>query len=282
MVNGISSMSTASLYQARQNIFNQIDTNTDGSIDKTEMSELLQTNNTEIVDDIFSKLDTNQDSLISQIEAESGMAKLEQEMKNGEGGMQAAGGQPPPPAEEVFDSADTNKDGVVSQAELAAVMGQSEEEIAGIFSQVDTDGDGLISRAEDDAWLEKMGNAAEPDSSLAVAGNAEDTGQGIFAKADANGDGSVSKDELAAVIGKDVDSLFAMIDTDKDGLISQSEDEAWLEKSGDQAGETQTSADRTAEAGSSTEDWKTTMFLALLKGFTASAGASSESTSLYA
>jgi Ca2+-binding EF-hand superfamily protein len=351
MVSGISSSSAASILEMWQNMLNKADTNSDGSVDETELTTVLQQNTSSAVSDIFSQLDTNQDNLISQIESNSGLAKLEQEMKNGGAGMSAVGGQPPPPPEKVFDTADTNEDGVVSKDELSAVMGQNGGNIDEIFSKVDTDGDGLISRAEDDAWLAQMENQTGQNSPLAGAGNAgqgifdkadtdsdgsvskdelaavigkdvdslfgkidtdgdglisraEDdawlaqmenqtgqnsplagagnAGQGIFETADTDGDGSVSKDELAAVIGKDVDSLFGKIDTDGDGLISQSEDAAWRETMGAQTNTTEASASGTGSASSSADSWQSMMFFALLKGFTAAAGASSESTSLYA
>jgi Ca2+-binding EF-hand superfamily protein len=155
MVNGISSFSSASILEMWQKMFNKTDTNSDGSIDKTEMSTLLQQNTSSVVDDIFSQLDTNQDNLISQIESNSGLAKLEQEMKNGGAGMSAMSGMPPPP-EKVFETADTDKDGFVSKDELSAVMGKNGGDIDKLFSKVDTDGDGLISRTEDETFRKQM------------------------------------------------------------------------------------------------------------------------------
>ncbi|MCE5262385.1 MAG: EF-hand domain-containing protein [Deltaproteobacteria bacterium] len=162
MVSGISSSSTfnaAALSEMWQKMFNKIDTKGDGSIDKTEMTTFLQQNNTQdissFVDEVFSNLDTNQDDLISQIESNSVLAKLEHEKKGGGTHMAAMSGMPPAP-EKVFDTADTNKDGVVSKDELAAVIGQSAEDIDEIFSKVDTDGDGLISRTEDETFREQM------------------------------------------------------------------------------------------------------------------------------
>ena len=161
MASGISSsssFSTASLSEMRQKMFNKIDTNGDGSIDKTEMSALLQQNTSQdtssLVDKIFSKQDTDQNGLISQIESNSAMEKLGQEMKKG-GGISATSGMPPSP-DKVFDTADTNKDGFVSKDELAAVMGQNGNNIDKLFSKIDTDGDGLISRTEDETFRKQM------------------------------------------------------------------------------------------------------------------------------
>lgn len=157
MISGINSFSTASLSEMRQKMFNQIDTNGDGSIDKTEMSAMIQQNTTTLVDDIFGKVDTDQNGLISQIESDSGLAKLGQETKK-DGGIWGVSGRPhhPPPPEKVFDAADTNKDGVVSKEELSAIMGQNGGNIDDLFSKVDTDSDGLISRAEDETFRKQM------------------------------------------------------------------------------------------------------------------------------
>jgi Ca2+-binding EF-hand superfamily protein len=155
MVSGISSCNVASLSEMRQKMFSKIDTNGDGSIDKNEMATLIQQNTSSLVDDMFSKMDTDKDNLISQIESNSGLAKLGQEMKKSGAGMSGMSGPPPPPPEQVFDTADTNKDGVVSKDELSAVMGSKGGDIDKLFSEVDTDGDGLISRTEDEAFRAK-------------------------------------------------------------------------------------------------------------------------------
>lgn len=156
-INGFGSFQAASLSEMRQTMFNMIDQNGDGSIDKSELTALSQQNGSDLVDEIFSKVDTNQDDLISKIEFDASLAKMEQQMKNGDSGMSALSGMPPPPPpENVFDTADTNDDGFVSKDELTAVMGQNGNNIDKIFSQVDTDGDGLISKTEDESFHEKM------------------------------------------------------------------------------------------------------------------------------
>ena len=155
MVSGISgfgSCNAASLSAMRQKMFNQIDSNGDGSIDKSELSALSGQKASSLVDEIFGKMDTDQDSLVSMIEFDSSLAKLEQQMKNGGSGMSGMSGMPPPP-DKVFDTADANGDGSVTQDELTAVLGQRG---ADVFSQVDTDGDGKISRTEDEAFRAKM------------------------------------------------------------------------------------------------------------------------------
>jgi Ca2+-binding EF-hand superfamily protein len=144
MVSGISNGSPASLSEIGKQIFSQIDANGDGSIAKTEIVDLIQQNLTTIVDGIFNNFDADQDGVINQIENDSGLAKLGQEMKNISGILAASGS---PPLEEVFDTADTNKDGIVSKEELAALI-QNGGIIDKLFSKVDTNGDEFISLTE--------------------------------------------------------------------------------------------------------------------------------------
>ncbi|MDP1991690.1 MAG: EF-hand domain-containing protein [Syntrophales bacterium] len=147
MVSGISNYSTASLSDIGKQIFSKVDTNGDGAIAKTEIVDLIQQNMDTIVNGIFGNFDTDQDGIISQIESDSGIAKLGQEMKN-IGGILAASGSPnSAPPEKVFDTADTNKDGVVSKEELAA-LAQNGSYIDKLFSKVDNNSDGLISPTE--------------------------------------------------------------------------------------------------------------------------------------
>lgn len=162
MINGISSRA-ASLAEMRQAMFNKIDTSGDGSIDKSEITALIEQNTSTLVEGLFGTLDSDEDGLISQIESDSGLAKLGQQMKHGGAGMSGISGtQPPPPPEKVFDTADVNEDGVVSKDELSAVMGQNGGNIDELFSKVDTDGDGVISRAEDETFRQQMTERMPP------------------------------------------------------------------------------------------------------------------------
>ncbi len=176
MISGLSSMSSASITEMRQQMFNQIDTNQDGSIDKSEIASLIQESSSKLVNSFFSNLDGDQDDLVSAIEFESGMAKLEQQMKQAGGAAGASGmSASPPPPDKVFDAADTNKDGIVTKDELAAVVGQNGGNLDELFSQVDTDRDGSITRAEDDAFLTQMDARKEQAN---AADSSTDTGIG--------------------------------------------------------------------------------------------------------
>jgi Ca2+-binding EF-hand superfamily protein len=127
MVSGIissSSFSTASISEMMQQVCDKIDTNSDGSIDETEMSSLIKLATSSLVDAIFSKQDAGpeigQESLISLIESNSGLAKLGQEIKGGDD-LSAASGTLQP-IEKVFDTFDTNDIGGFSQIWLSGIL----------------------------------------------------------------------------------------------------------------------------------------------------------------
>lgn len=275
MVSGVSSFSSstaASLAEMRQKMFNSVDTNSDGSIDKTEMSALFQQDTTSIVDSLFSGLDANQDDLISMIESDAGLAKLGKSIKNSGDGMKGMAGMPPP--DKVFDTADVDGDGSMTKEELAAVIGDGSA--SQLFGKIETDGDGLISRAEDDTFLGSMAGA----SGMRPPPPPQDK---VFDTADTNKDGTVSKEELAAVMGTGkIDQLFSKIDTDGDKLISRTEDEAFRKNmTGEMQNNTSAKSDLN-NINDFVEDWQSKMFEALLNGLNAAASSSQESTSLYA
>ncbi len=163
MVSGISSSSN-SISEMWQQMFSKIDTDSDGSISNSEISALFDENSSDLASDLVSTLDTDQDSLISSMEFNSGLAQLNQEMKQGMGGMEGASGMgtasPPPPPDQVFDTADANEDGVVTEDELASVIGSDGTDIESLFEQIDTDGDGSITRTEDETFREQMAEMA--------------------------------------------------------------------------------------------------------------------------
>jgi Ca2+-binding EF-hand superfamily protein len=157
MVSGISSpssFSSISSSEMMQKIINTIDTNSDGSIDESEMSTLIKEATSSLLDLIFRKQDIDEDSASSLIESNSDLAKLGQEMKNGDDISALSGTLLY--SEKVFDTADTNQDGVVSKDELSAVTGKNGDDIDDLFVKVDTNGDGIISRTEDEAFRTEM------------------------------------------------------------------------------------------------------------------------------
>ncbi|NPU83883.1 MAG: EF-hand domain-containing protein [Syntrophaceae bacterium] len=150
MVSGISSSGSSSIYELRQQMFRRIGSNEGGSSGKSGMAGYAGESSSMSAGALSSSLGTDQSGLIGMLENDSGLAKMDQQMKGG--GMSA----PPPPPGEVFDTADADGDGYVTEDELTAVLGDGGGDISELFSRVDTDGDGLISEAEDEAFRESM------------------------------------------------------------------------------------------------------------------------------
>jgi Ca2+-binding EF-hand superfamily protein len=275
MVSGVSSFSSnaaASLAEMRQKMFKSVDTNSDGSIDKTEMSTLFQQSTSSLVDSLFGSLDANQDDLISMIESDSGLAKLGHSIKNSGDGMAGPAGMPPP--DKVFDTADADGDGSMTKEELAAVIGDGSADE--LFGKIDTDGDGLISRTEDETFRASMAGA----SGMQAPPPPPDK---VFDTADTNQDGIVTKEELAAVMGSgNIDKMFSKIDADGDGAISRSEDETFRNKMTEEMQNNSSAKSDLNNINNFVQDWQSKMFEALLSGLNAAASSSQESTSLYA
>jgi Ca2+-binding EF-hand superfamily protein len=138
-----------------QTLFNKIDQNGDGSIDKTEM-ESIRSKNGPSVEDIFTKLDSDQDGVIGKNEYEEALSKIRTQQPPG---PPPTGNMGPPSPEEIFTKMDQDGDGSISKGELKSAMAQMSPNgpsVDEIFGEADTDNDGVISRSESDAHLEKM------------------------------------------------------------------------------------------------------------------------------
>jgi len=128
------------------------------------------------------------------------------------GGGQGGGMRQPPGVDEIFAREDKNEDGLISQDEFG---GPAEH-----FSGFDTDGDGYLTREEVTASLQ---NPPDRNGGGQGRGNGPRPGQDgppelDFTTLDANGDGMVSTEEFTGPT-----ELFALIDTDEDGVITEAE-----------------------------------------------------------
>jgi Ca2+-binding EF-hand superfamily protein len=114
-------------------LFGQLDSNSDGSVSKSELEAAFQsvasangtdaTAATQQADDLFSKLDTDGDGSVSQSEVEQAMKPHGHHHHHHHGGgASAANGAS---ADAPFAQLDANGDGSISKSEFAAATGQS-------------------------------------------------------------------------------------------------------------------------------------------------------------
>jgi len=157
MINGINSsnslMGQLNMTSARpkpEEMFAKIDSNGDGSIDRTEMqsfSEQISNQDGDAIDisQMFAEIDTDGDGAISQDEF---LAAKPPAPPQGMGP-----GEPPDP-EKMFGDMDINGDGSITKDEMKSFMekmpahGGQTPDIDKMFSETDTDGDGKISKEE--------------------------------------------------------------------------------------------------------------------------------------
>lgn len=258
MISGISSNKMSDLFslsQLWQNMFNKIDTNSDGSIDKTELQAAAPKKSFGMNEILNSG--TNQNAVISTDETNTDSANFEQYTGVNDFAMNMGriGGPPPPPmniqdgeesSNDLFSLLDSNGDGMIDQTELQAFGDQTGIDTNTIFSAIDTDGDDLISQSEFDTFLNSIREQIQEGFSPDGFQNAPklpdiDT---IFSGIDTDGDGLISQSEFVASLESmqeqvqenfspdsfqnapqlpDINTIFSGIDTNSDGLISQSE-----------------------------------------------------------
>ena len=146
--------------------------------------------------------------------------------------------QPP-----TFSSLDKDASGGITLEELTSggpggtSDSKSTERAKKLFTAMDADKSGTISSDEKDAFDEKLEtqrSAMQFVAQLLGSGQAP-SNEDIFAATDTDGDGSVSlaefSDSEAAedVSSDDLSKLFALIDSDESGAISESESSSFLE-----------------------------------------------------
>jgi Ca2+-binding EF-hand superfamily protein len=157
-INGFTSSTSASAMSRRhEEMFTQMDTNGDGSIDKAEFTAFgqqmaNQVNGPDRSEEIFSEIDANSDGSVDKAEFTAFGEKM------------AARAKPQDNSEDIFSQIDTNGDGTISQAEFTAFGQQMADKVGDsdkseeIFALMDTDGDGLISKAEAEAGRARIEN----------------------------------------------------------------------------------------------------------------------------
>jgi Ca2+-binding EF-hand superfamily protein len=145
-----------SMQRHRGNLFEKLDSNGDGVLDKTELGSFAEkisemTGQSADVDQILAKLDADEDGLVSQEEFKAGRPKGPPPgMMGMMHGMQRHRGN-------LFEKLDSNGDGVLDKTELSSfaekiseMTGQSAD-VDQILAKLDADEDGLVSQEEFEA-----------------------------------------------------------------------------------------------------------------------------------
>lgn len=161
MVSGIGGMRMYDQSSMTSRIFKQLDTNTDNSIDTTELQAFADSGANIDINQMMTDLDGNGDGSINTSEIDSALKKLGDEIQSrfANSGMQNM--QPPDPAE-MFKNADVNEDGSLDKSEFAAIGPGNVDEatLDEMFDSIDTDGNGSIDEAENETAMGKMGPPA--------------------------------------------------------------------------------------------------------------------------
>lgn len=149
--------------QMQVKMFAKVDTNSSGSVDKTELDKLLSdvasktgVTNSSSSEELFAKMDTNSDGSLSSDELGKGLKSI----------------MPPPPTTMEFAQSRSDSNSSASSNNAAS---------DDLFGKVDTDGNGSLSETEMTTLMDKMGMNFSSDS---------------FAKIDSNSDGSLSTTEF--------------------------------------------------------------------------------------
>lgn len=179
-----SDLSSSRASAMKEKMFAKVDSDSSGSVDKTELQGMLDhmaemgSNSTSSADELMTKMDADSNGSLSADELDAGTKNLmpppsstvdfAQQREGGPGGP----GGPPPPADasasgssKATDPLDTNGDGTVSAQERAA--GELKDVLKSLMSAIDSDGDKQVSQSEAatfhtnlDAALSSLGSGA--------------------------------------------------------------------------------------------------------------------------
>jgi Ca2+-binding EF-hand superfamily protein len=298
-IGGFGQFDTSMISQMRQNFFNKLDSNGDGSIDKTEFADVFSGTSGTSADDIFSKQDANGDGSISKDEMNAAMDKMDEQMKKNSPPMGMMGGIGPSGTSTssssddetsgIFDSLDTDKDGSVSISELLAATGDKSTANK-IMNEIDSNKDGKISKDENDAFLksvqEKMQAASTDENSSSSSSSSLNflDEKKLSRLIDVLFGNSGSSNAASSGDSQSADSIFSKIDSDGDGKISKSEFSAFSESLQEQTQNTNSSSDSLlSNSVSFQQDLLSSMIQAISHYYSKyAASGSKDSVSLYA
>jgi Ca2+-binding EF-hand superfamily protein len=190
--------------ETRQNLFERLDTNHDGTISRTEASA-----DPDLVA-VFVSVDANGDDAVSPLE----FAVVPISFGGGPAttdGLQARGGET---RQQVFDRIDVNGDGSISRAEADV-----DPQLAAIFARAVANGDGARTTLE--FVLVPIGVGVASASTGAMHAQQGMSRRQVFDQLDANHDGMISRAESRA--SPELVAIFGPADGDSDGMLTITE-----------------------------------------------------------
>lgn len=149
--------------QFASDLISQADTDDDGALTETELTDFLEENHnvdSETAAQLFSDLDSDGDGVATEAEVNEALSSMMQQMHADRFQQRGLQGPPPPPPAEDFassmissaiTSADSDEDGELSQTEFTSLFNNGDEGsdlISALFDQADTDGNSTLSQAE--------------------------------------------------------------------------------------------------------------------------------------
>jgi len=199
------------LQESGRILFKMADTNNNGQISQKEANDALNL----MVGGFFFRADANGDGVLTADEARQAReAMLQQQpllryiLQKGkaeaghEGNANAAGTNP---AKAVGNLLDANNDKQIQAAEVRQFI---QTAVQGVFATADTNRDNELSPTEINA---------------AIIGAFRTAAQASFQQADTDHNGAISRQEFDKAIVEPANMIFAMIDANNDGQISQEE-----------------------------------------------------------
>ena len=238
----------AAIKQFQQNLFNQIDTNGDGSVSKTELEQAVTKagGGTQAADALYSVLDPNNtggfsEQQLAQVLPGPGFSDQMQAQMIGyqaqgwPGASSAQGGGQL--AQNLFSQIDSNGDGSISQSELEQAVTTAGGTKAGadaLFAKLDPNGTGSVSEQQFAQGLANLSQSSLTQAAPHAHHHHHHGGGGGGAGATSATDSSGADDALTSLFNADgggaansptqiAQNIFSQIDTSGTGAITQSQ-----------------------------------------------------------
>jgi Ca2+-binding EF-hand superfamily protein len=205
--------------QMQAKLFTQVDTDSSGAVDKTELSGMLsdlsQMTGTKLDSDkLFKSMDSNSDGSLSSDEMATGVESLLTESASTVDFASQRSGQTGS-NDDLFSKVDSNADGSVDEAEMTTFTNKMASETGvesqASFAKLDNNSDGKLSQSEFDAGKPSGAQGAQGAQSAGAA-------QGAGGPPPAGGAGGAG-----AASASSSTTTYDRLDTNEDGTVSELE-----------------------------------------------------------